>query len=162
MEHQDFVGVGCLRVVLRKRWKHAVGLGDLHAGDVHLGADGGGVQRLGIAVEVSPARWDRPGPAWKSLPAAQGGVAVLLEEARNGRPLRVLAGRAAVLRVAEHAGFARHVSREKRGARRIAERELAIVAVEADTLCGKPVDVGAVCVEATGIAGQLGAHVVGH
>jgi hypothetical protein len=46
--------------------------------------------------------------------------------------------------------------------RRVAERELAVVAIEADAFGGKGVDVWAVSLEATVVAGELGAHVVGH
>ena len=58
--------------------------------------------------------------------------------------------------------FRAGVAGEERGARGVAERELAVVAVEANAAGGEGVDVGAVRVEAGVVAGEFGAHVVGH
>jgi hypothetical protein len=96
----------------------------------------------------------------EELAAAQGGVAGLAEEVREGHPLGMFFDDGVV--VAEDAGLTRQMAGKERGARGIAERELAVVAVEADATGGKGVDVGAVRVEAGVIAGELGAHVVGH
>src|SRR5438309_54424 len=77
---------------------------------------------------------------------AESGGAVLVEEARECDPVGTLLHNGGA--VAEHVGFAREMAGEERGTGGVAERELAVVAVEADAVGSECVDVGAEDVEA--------------
>ena len=119
----------------------------------------GGVQGFGVAVEVGPGGVVVEAGV-EEFAGAQGGVAVVAEEVWESDPVGVELRDAGG--VAEDFGRVRRMAGEQGGARGIAERELAVVAVEADALGGELVDVGRVRVEAGAVAGELGAHVVGH
>jgi hypothetical protein len=92
--------------------------------------------------------------------AAQGGIAVFAEELREGDPVRVKVADAGA--VAENFGGVGRMASEERRTRWVAERELAVVAIEADAFGGESVDVWTVGLEAAVVAGELGAHVIGH
>ncbi len=117
------------------------------------------VHGLDVAVEVGPG-FVVVEAGVEELAAAQGGVAVFAEELWERDPVRMEVADAGA--VAENLGGVGRMAGEERRARRIAERELAVVAVEANALGGESVDVGTVRVEAAVVAGELGAHVVGH
>jgi hypothetical protein len=117
------------------------------------------VQGFDVAFELGPGlRVIQAGV--EELAAAQSGVSVFAEVAGEGYPVGVSLDNGGG--VAEDAGLAREMAGEERGARGIAERELAVVAVEADAVRAECIDVWAVRVEAAVVAGKLGAHVVGH
>ncbi len=159
VEDEDLVGVGGALVVGGKYGEDAVGHGDLGARDVHGLAGLRWVHGFDVAVEVGPG-FVVVEAGVEELAAAQGGVAVLAEELREGDPVGMQVAHAGG--VAEDLGGVRRVAGEERRARRIAERELAVVAVEADAFGGEGVDVGTMGVEAAVVAGEFGAHVVGH
>ena len=159
VEHEDLIGVGGALVVAGKRRENPAGHGNLRPRDLHPGAQRSGMHGLHIAVEVRPCRGVVES-GMEELAGAQRGVAGLAEEMRQRDPLRMLLDHRRV--VAEDSGLARDVAREQRRPRGIAQRELAVVAVEAHAACAQRIDVGTMHVEAAVVAGKLGAHVVGH
>ena len=158
-EDEELVGVGGALVVGGQDGEDAVGHGDLGVGDFEFAALLRGVKGFYVAVEVGPG-FVVVEAGVEELAGAEGGVAALAKELGEGDPVGVEVADAGG--VAEDLGGVGRVAGEERGARRIAEGELAVVAVEADALRCQLVDVGAAGVEAAGVAGELGAHVVGH
>ena len=56
-EHEQLVRVRGALVVLRQHGQHSVWHGHLHARNVETGCDRDGMERFGVAAEVSPGFW---------------------------------------------------------------------------------------------------------
>ena len=64
--------------------------------------------------------------------------------------------------VAQHTGLCRIAAGEKRDARRIAERKLAVIPIEAHTRLGERIKIRRPGAKHTGVTTQLHAHIVRH
>ena len=159
VEDEDLVGVGGAFIVGGENRQDAVGHGDAGVRDVHGLAGLRRVHGLDVAIEVGPCLVVVEAGV-EELAAAQSRVAVFAEELRKRDPVGMQVAHAGA--VAENLGGVGWMAGEERRTRRIAERELAVVAIEANALGSETVDIGAVRVEAAVVAGELGPHVVGH
>ncbi len=158
-EDEDLIGVSGALIVGGEDGQDAVGHGDARVRDVHRLAGLRRVHGFDVAVEVGPG-FVIVEAGVEEFAAAQGGVSVFAEELRESDPVGMQVADAGA--VAEDLGGVGRMAGEERRTRRVAERELAVVAIEANAFGGECVDVGTVGVEAAVVAGELGAHVVGH
>jgi hypothetical protein len=155
VEDDDAVGI-CRAVVVRwQRWQHTVRHGNLRARNRPRPSNWRTTTIVGRAAAVGgfAPRFRVVNSTVINLPRAHSDIAVFLEQLRQRRPVGMRGAK--IGSIPQHARPGRMAAGEQRGARWIAERELAVISIEAHAGLGERVEIRRLRVKQTAITTQL-------
>ena len=160
VQDDDAVGIRGLFYVLRQRFLHVGGLVWSGGLGQMLRLATGGLARIRRLIRVHPRLRIVQTVAVINFAGADGNVAVFPEQLRQRCPVGMRDTK--IRAVAQHAGHGWLAAGEQRGARGIAQRKLAVVAVETHAGFRQRVEVRRLRVKTAAVAAQFHAHVVRH